>query len=72
MGADTGETSCSVKIPADLIAKLVNALVQAMIEWHEENEMDVDPMVCDAAILVSAKILTEEYNGMSGHGGMLQ
>jgi hypothetical protein len=71
MGTDSGEETRCVRVPADLIDYITSGIMDAVIRWHQENRMEPDPLICDAAVLVSAKMLTAEFNGIPACGGMV-
>lgn len=73
MGADDREEDARcIKVPIELVAELIDVMVSTMARWHAENSVEVEPEICDAAILVASKILTEQYNGIPPNSGMLQ
>jgi predicted metal-dependent hydrolase len=51
---------------------LLDSVMHTMWRWHEDNEFDLDPMVCSAAIMVTAKMFNEHTMSFPEGGGMLQ
>lgn len=72
MGADDWKNeTCSVMVPAELVAMLMKVLTETMWDWHEENDCDVDLMVCSAAVMITAKMFNERAMNFP-ESGMLQ
>lgn len=59
-----------VIVPAELVDAVCEVTLQVIREWHEDNDFDIDPLVCAATMKVVGNIISDMMVGSTGRETM--